>query len=366
LFRLSDIYINSANLLIGKGTFFVISQIQTHLVFFNTLKHVNQKLKIKRMKIKTSNILSFFIASLLFVSTTTAQNTPAPTPAADTSYWTKGGLVSFNFSQVALSNWAGGGQSSVALNGFLNVFAKYKKGIHSWDNTLDLGYGIFQQGDAAFRKSDDKIDFTSKYGRQASKVWYYSALVNFKSQFAPGYNYPDDSTKISNLLAPAYVLASIGMDYKPNKSFSLYISPATGKFTIVNDRTLSDAGAFGVEGAEYDTAGVKIKNSKQFRAEIGGYIKAQFNKDIMENINFQTKLELFSNYIDNPQNIDVNWETILSMKVNKFITANVSATLVYDDDIDIAIDSNDDGIVDKSGPRTQFKEVLSVGLSYKF
>ena len=354
MFQLDVIYNNWANLLIARSTFSVISQIQIHLVFFNTSKQVNQKLKITRMKIKTSNILSFFVVSLLFISTASAQNTPAPTPAADTSYWTKGGLVSFNFSQVALSNWAGGGQSSVALNGFLNVFAKYKKGIHSWDNTLDLGYGIFQQGDDAFRKSDDKIDFTSKYGRQASKVWYYSALVNFKSQFAPGYNYPDDSTKISNLFAPAYVLASIGMDYKPNSNFSLYLSPATGKFTIVNDNDLSNAGAFGV-----DTGDV-------FRAEIGGYLKAQFNKDIMENVNFQTKLELFSNYTENPQNIDVNWETILAMKINKFLTANISATLVYDDDIDIAIDSNDDGIVDKTGPRTQFKEVLSVGLSYKF
>jgi hypothetical protein len=319
------------------------------------------------MQFKITHILSFFVGGLLFISTTNAQNTPsAPAAVKDTSYWTKGGLVSFNFSQVALSNWAGGGQSSVALNSFLNIFAKYKKGIHSWDNTLDLGYGIFQQGDDAFRKSDDKIDFTSKYGRQASKVWYYSALVNFKSQFAPGFNFPNDSIEISNFLAPAYVLASIGMDYKPSKSFSLYLSPATGKFTIVNDGTLADAGAFGVEGAEYDTAGVKIKSGKQFRAEIGGYLKAQFNKDIMENINFQTKLELFSNYSENPQNIDVNWETILAMKVNKFITANVSATLVYDDDIDIAIDNNDDGIVDKTGPRTQFKEVLSVGLSFKF
>lgn len=267
--------------------------------------------------------------------------------------WTKGGLVSFNFSQIALSNWAGGGQSSVAVNGFLNVFANYKKGIHSWENSLDLGYGIVQQGNADFRKSDDKIDFTSKYGRQASKVWYYTGLVNFKSQFAPGYNFPNDSVKISNLLAPAYVLASIGMDYKPNEVFSAYISPVTAKFTIVNDDDLNSIGAFGVE------------NNEVLRTEVGGYIRAQFKKDLIENVNLQSRIELFSNYANNPENIDVNWETIIAMKVNKFITANISATVIYDDDIDIEVGNNDDGTI-KSGPRTQFKEVLSIGLSYKF
>ncbi len=277
----------------------------------------------------------------------------SPIAKKDTS-WTKGGLVSFNFSQVALSNWAGGGQSSVAVNGFLNVFANYKKGIHSWENSLDLGYGIVQQGTADFIKSDDKIDFTSKYGRQASKVWYYTGLVNFKSQFAPGYNFPNDSIKISNLFAPAYVLASIGMDYKPNEVFSAYISPVTAKFTIVNDDDLNSIGAFGVE------------NNEVLRTEVGGYIRAQFKKDLIENVNLQSRIELFSNYANNPENIDVNWETIIAMKVNKFITANISATVIYDDDIDISIDNNDDGVIDKVGPRTQFKEVLSIGLSYKF
>lgn len=293
--------------------------------------------------------LLILIGLSVFINNTYAQDA-AP---ADTS-WKKGGIVSLNFAQVSLNNWAGGGQSSVAVNGFLNLFANYKKGVHSWENNLDLGYGIIQQGSEDFRKSDDKIDFTSKYGRQASKNWYYTALLNFKSQFAPGYNYPDDSVKISNFLAPGYVLASLGMDYMPNDIFSVYISPVTGKFTIVNDDDLSKAGAFGVEKGE------------KLRSEFGGYIKAKFIKDIFENVNLQSKLELFSNYSNNPQNIDVNWETILAMKVNKFITANVSATLVYDDDIDIVVDRDAAGLVTKSGPRTQFKEVLSIGLAYKF
>ncbi len=285
----------------------------------------------------------------LLINNTYAQDTIA----ADTS-WKKGGIVSLSFAQVSLNNWAGGGQSSVAVNGFLNLFANYQKGVHSWENNLDLGYGIIQQGSQDFRKSDDKIDFTSKYGRKASKNWYYTALLNFKSQFAPGYNYPDDSVKISDFLAPGYVLASLGMDYKPSDMFSLYVSPITGKFTIVTDSVLSNAGAFGVDPGE------------KLRSEFGGYVKIKFIKDIFENVNLQSKLELFSNYSNNPENIDVNWETILAMKVNKFLTANVSATLVYDDDIDIVVDRDAAGLATKVGPRTQFKEVLSIGLAYKF
>lgn len=302
----------------------------------------------KRIK---ASVITAALVTIAFSTNAIAQTAPA---IKKDSNWTKGGLASFNFSQVALSNWAGGGQSSIAINGFLNIFANYKKGVHTWENSLDLGYGIVQQGTADFVKSDDKIDFTSKYGRQASEKWYYTGLVNFKSQFAPGYNSPDEITRISDFLAPGYVLASIGMDYKPNDVFSAYISPVTGKFTIVRDDSLNSVGAFGVEENEV------------LRTEFGGFVRLQYKQDILENVNLQSRLELFSNYSNNPQNIDVNWETILSMKVNKFITANISATVVYDDDIDIEIDNNDDGIVDKTGPRTQFKQVLSVGLAYKF
>ena len=162
-----------------------------------------------------------------------------------------------------------------------------------------------------------------------------------------GYNYPDDSTKISNFLAPGYMLGAIGMDYKPNEIFNLFVSPITMKMTIVNDQTLSNAGAYGVD------------QGKKTRSEYGGYLRAILKKDIMKNINLQTKLELFSNY-EEATHIDVNWEVLVAMKVNKYISATISTQLIYDHDIDI-LDS--DG---KVGPRTQFKEVIGVGISYKF
>lgn len=278
--------------------------------------------------------------------------------------WKTGGTVSVNLSQTALKNWAAGGQNSVAVNGLLNLFATYKKGSGVWENYLDLGYGTIKQGDNSdWWKSDDKIDFTSKYGQKAFSDWYYAGLLNFKSQFTAGYNYPDDSTEISNFLAPGYVLGAIGMDYKPSDNFTAFVAPLTSKFTIVNNQDFANVGAFGVEPAVLDTAGNVVTEGKKLRAEVGGYVRLFYKRNLMENIDFQTKLDLFSNYMDNPQNIDVNWEVLISMKVNKYISATITTQLIYDHDVDIAYDENDPS---KIGPRTQFKEVLGVGFSYKF
>lgn len=285
--------------------------------------------------------------------------------AVDTS-WKTGGIVGLNFTQVSLSNWAAGGQNSISGIALFNYYANYNKGKNIWDNSIDLGYGLTQNGDADPIKSEDKIDLATKYGRYAFKHWYYSALLGFKSQFTPGYNYPDDSTKISNFMAPAYITLALGMDYKPNDNFSVMIAPLTGRIIIVNDQDLADAGAYGVDPAEYNELFEKVKDGEKMRTEFGASIRALYKKDIIENVNLQTKLELFSNYLEDPQNIDVNWEVLISMKVNKYITATLATQLIYDDNTIIAVDNNSDGIIDEAGPRTQFKEVLGVGFSYKF
>jgi len=287
--------------------------------------------------------------------------------ADTTKIWSTGGVLSTTFSQVSLTNWSEGGQNSISGNALVNLFANYKKDRSAWDNTLDLAYGMAKQGEEGVIKSDDKIDFASKYGYKASKKWYYTAMISFKSQFADGYDYPNDSVVISRLMAPGYIIGSIGMDYKPNDNFTVFVSPVTGKITIVNDETLADAGAFGVEPAEIDTATGNITtHGKKMRTEFGGYLKVMFKKKIMKNVDIQTKLDLFSNYMENPQNIDVNWEVLISMKINKYLSANIMTHLKYDDDVDIAVDEDGDGEPEKFGPRTQFKEVFGVGFSYKF
>ncbi|MCF8296043.1 MAG: DUF3078 domain-containing protein [Saprospiraceae bacterium] len=281
--------------------------------------------------------------------------------------WKKGGTITLNLTQVSLSNWSAGGQNTISANGLINLFATYKKEKGVWENYLDIGYGSIKQSEnQKWWKSDDKIDLTSKYGQKAFSNFYYAALLNFKTQMDAGYKYPDDSTKISDLLAPGYLVAAIGMDYKPNDNLTAFFAPITGKTTYVNDLELADAGAYGVEPAVYDTAGNMLSRGKTHRNEFGGYIRLFYKLDVMKNVNLTTKLDLFSNYLENPQNIDVSWEVLVSMKINKYISATITTHLLYDDDTDIAIETDAAGKPIKVGPRTQFKEVLGVGFSYKF
>lgn len=284
--------------------------------------------------------------------------------------WKTGGVIGVTFSQSSFTNWAAGGQNSIAANSIVSLFSNYKNTHLAWDNNLDIGYGLQIQGNklsnAPLIKTDDKIELNSKFGYKATKHWYYAGLVNFKTQMTPGYNYPNDSDKISDVFAPAYMLAAIGMDYKPTNDFNVFIAPLTGKYTIVNNQVMADVGAFGVDAATYDTAGNKLTNGKKSRLELGGYLRMTYKKEVVKNVTFQTKLDLFSNYLNNPGNIDVNWETLISMKVNKYISATINTHLIYDHDINIAVDNNDDGIADASGPRTQFKEIFGLGFSYKF
>lgn len=261
------------------------------------------------------------------------------------SNWKRGGMFSANFSQISLTNWAAGGKSSMSGVFMVNSFANYKKDSLSWDNTVDFTYGFLKEDNDKLVKSSDKIDFNSKLGYAAgSSKWNYAALLNFKSQFAPGYNYPraDADSYISKFLAPAYISFALGMDYK-TESMSLFLSPATGKFTIVNDDALSAEGNYGVDPG------------KKFRSEMGALLKFQVNKEILKNVTAQTKLDLFSNYFHNPQNIDVDWSVLINMKVNEYLSANLVTQLIYDDDIRI------DG-----KRRVQFMEMFGVGLSVKF
>ena len=299
-----------------------------------------------------------------------------------TQGWKVGGVASLNATQTNLTNWASGGQNSISINGAFNAHANYKKGKSAWDNTLDLGYGLMKQGeDEDFRKTDDRIDFSSKYGYEAFKSLYYAALVSFKSQMDNGYNYKDTTKeKISAFLAPAYVIGAIGIDYKPNSYFSAFLAPLTLKYTIVNNQDLADAGAYGVDAAEYkeitDSAGVVVsrtlvKSGKKARGEFGGYLRLLFSKsdfeaEILKNFSITSKADFFSNYMHNPQNIDVSWETQIAMKVNKYITVSLSTHLIYDDDIKVADGTNSDGSTKMVGSKVQFKEIAGVGIMYNF
>ncbi len=263
------------------------------------------------------------------------------------------GLASLNFSQAAFSNWASGGQNSLGLTSFFNLKANYRKGRNSWANTIDLGYGfdiLGKMSDAKYTKTNDKLELTSAYGYSLTKdnKWMLTVLMNFRTQFSAGYNYPDDSTVISNFMAPAYLLTGIGITYAPVKWFYLYLSPVSGRATFVLDKKLSDSGAFGV-----------ARGKKMF-AEGGPYLRADLTKDLSKTITLASTLELFTNYFKDFGNIDVNWSLLLTMKVNKWLAASLATQLVYDNNVKIKTAPTDEPV-----PHTQFKELFGLGLTYK-
>jgi hypothetical protein len=286
----------------------------------------------------------------------------------DTSYWTKGGMIGINGTQTGFKNWAQGGQNTIAATGTILLQARYKKGKNAWDNMLLWNLGASKVGTDFTKKSDDQLEFNSKYGHQASEHWYYSALFNFKTQSIIGYEYPTDSTqvKFSGFLAPAYIKLGLGMDYKPNDFISVYISPATVRWLIVNDDNLANAGAFGVDKAVYDTLGNMISAGQKVQTQFGAYLRFVFEKEVIKNVTVGSIFELYSDYLKEPQNIDINWQLLITMKVNEFMNAQIKTNLIYDHDIPVGIDDTGDGKFDRFGPRTQFNEQISIGLMYKF
>ena len=281
---------------------------------------------------------------LLFAICTTSM-VWAQTEPADTSYWKKGGSFNINFTRVTLNNWVGGGENSLSLSSLLKLYANKEKGKVSWANSLDIAYGLAKIGDKGFRKSDNQILLLSKYSYQIKDNWGFTALADFRTTMAPGYVYiqdPEDASKeieteISRIMAPGYLLKSVGFEYKKNNFFAL-ISPITGKSTFVLDDKLSDVGAFGVDPG------------KRYRFELGALLKAGYKREIMKNVEFGTNLNLFTAY-ETFGHIDVNWENVIQFKINDYLSTTFTATLVYDDDI-----------IDEA----QYKDVLNIGLLYKF
>jgi hypothetical protein len=277
-----------------------------------------------------------------------------------TSKWTRNGDISLNFNQINFTNWAAGGDNSISGVGLFNYEANFLSGKNSLKNKVILGYGLQYIG-KDYKKTEDKIDLSSLYGHAIHSHWDISMLIAFKTQFAEGFDGDNDSVYVSKFMAPAYVSIGPGFNYKPNDYFSVFMSPATAQWVIVNDQRLADNGDFGVTPAEYDANGVKIKDGDRVKFQFGAAIKMHFKKDIAKNINLETTLELFSDYLHNPENVIVSWDVIIDMAVNSWLSAKLTTNLIYDDNITI---KDADG--NPLGPRTQFKEMFGLGLAYKF
>ncbi len=266
--------------------------------------------------------------------------------------WSYQGVGGINLSQTSLTNWAAGGENSIAWNVYFNGSISLKDKGWNWDTSLVTDFGQTYTPTNKWQKSVDKLNLTTKLGHKIIDKLNVTMLGDLLTQFAEGYKNAEEQRNgkpaISTLFAPAYITIATGLDYKPFDNLSVFFSPVAGKITTVLDKRLSDLGAFGVK-----------KGEKVF-AELGASFVTNYKFEIMKNMNLMTKLSLFTAYTHDFGNIDVNWDVMLSAKINKYISATISTNLIYDDDILIA---------DKDGymaPRVQFREIFGLGLAYNF
>jgi len=337
-------------------------------------------------------------------------------------YWTTSLKTQVNVGQTSLTNWAAGGDNTVSLTAFIDGNANWKKGEMFWNNRLQLDYGfLYASSKPIVQKSTDRIYLESKWGYKApsTKYLYFSANYDFKSQFSTGYDYKTpavptedpngnaipEGTKLdqlehshqvslwkdarvlkSNFLAPAYTNLALGIDFVPTKWLSVNFAPLTGGFVIVKDallrknysmktkKTTTDEmlsaaeAAVGAATTQEELAAANMALGNLYRSanfEFGAQLKVDAKVNINDNFSYSTQVVLFSNYLDKPQNLRVNWDNRLDWKIAKYFTFTITTNLIYDDKIMIPSEAckKHDGVAD-SHQRIQFKESLAFGFTY--
>lgn len=267
--------------------------------------------------------------------------------------WKLGGLYGINLGQGSLSNWAGGGDDfSLSIATSLNLYGFYKKNKNSWDNSGDINFGYIKTSSLGSRKNDDRFDILSKYGYALNAKLNLTTLFNFRSQMLKGYKYEELGEKrmiknfASAFLSPAYVVTSQGLDYKPTKEFSVFVSPITSRWVIVKDDSLSSKGEYGVQPGKHNIN------------QLGAFATISFQKSFNKYVSYKGRIDVFSNYKRNPQNADVYMTNSISARVAKIIAFNWNVDMIYDDDVQL-FGEND------MSPALQLKSIIGVGLQVK-
>lgn len=271
-------------------------------------------------------------------------------------------LVNVQFSQVQLSQWAAGGQSSASLIAKVDQFWEYDGTDFGWDMEFHGAFGLLHRpDDQIILKTDDRIELATKLGRRLKEKGSLTALGSFRTQLAPGYatvnGLPDANQVTSRIMAPGYLVLALGVDTKPTKTTTIFLAPFTSKSTFVLDDSLSSQGLFGVLPGE------------RSRHEVGGYVRVGLKEQVTENVTYAVRLDLFSNYLEEPEAIDIFTDHVLTLKVNSWLSTTLGLTLIYDKDVELVLrEPNPDvpGDLGDVGPGVQLKQILAVGLSLKF
>jgi hypothetical protein len=281
---------------------------------------------------------------------------------ADSVYSKHETLINVQFSQVQLSQWAAGGQSSASLIAKLDQFWEYDGRRFGWDTEVHGAFGLLHRPDEnIILKTDDRIEVATKVGYRLKDKGSLTALGSFRTQMAPGFaavnGVPDPNQVTSKFMAPGYLVLALGLDLKPTTTTTVFLAPFTAKSTFVLDDSLSAAGTFGVLPGETS------------RHEMGGYVRLGLKEQVTENVTYAMRLDLFSNYLEEPEAVDIFSDHVLTLKVNDWLSTTLGLTLIYDKDVELVLrepDPDVPGDPGEVGPGVQLKQILAVGLSLKF
>ena len=275
------------------------------------------------------------LASLAFFIGLTAAQAQEETPQTQqdtTKAWKAKGNFSLLINQSSFSNWASGGENNISGTVGVNYDFNYKKDDISWDNKLIASYGLVKTNNSSFeKKTDDRFEFNSLLGKKiGTGKWYYSAFLNFKTQFTDGYIYSrnaagaEERTKNSGFMSPGYLTFGPGILWKENDNLKFNFAPVSSKFTFVDKAFTS------VPGYE-DGAYFGVDQGKSMRYELGFYASGYYKLDVLANVTFENILSLYSNYLEEPQNVDMDYQLNILMKINRYLSSNITFQAIYDD-----------------------------------
>ena len=268
--------------------------------------------------------------------------------------WTKEGNIAILFNQSAFNaEWTGGGTSNIAGNLLLNYNLNYRMDDITWDNKFLIDYGISKQnGDNFPRKTSDRLEFNSVIGKEINESnWFYSFFLNFRTQITKGYEFSEDPdtgetirTETTHFFSPGYLQVGPGLLWKKNENLYVNFAPATARWIFVDPNFTSVPG---YEDGDY----FGVDQGKSSRFELGFAVSAYAKFQLIENVDLENILNLYSNYLEDPQNVDIDYTLNTTMKINDYLSTNLIFQAIYDDN---------------AVKGFQIREVFGLGLNYKF
>jgi hypothetical protein len=264
--------------------------------------------------------------------------------AKDTTYWDSEFSVGLNFNQAAFSgNWKSGGVNSIAFGSIASGKANYAKDKFSWDNQVELIYGLVKNDGQELRKSNDRIFFDSKVGYKINEKWGYFASLNFITQFTDGFDYSgDEPILISGFFSPAFITSGFGFEYKPNDEFALRLAPFSPRFTFVTNTDIINnvPENYGVPAGQ------------TLRTEwLAFQLFMTWNKKFNDKLTLNSRYQMFANLETlAPKTVDHRLDLTIIAKITKYVDVTFTSINVYDLDMDSGI---------------QFSQALALGILYK-